>query len=401
MELIKIFLIFALIVFFIRLKWNLGLVMIIGALFVGLLFAMSPEMIAKGITNGLLDTTTIQLILALAMIMVLENVLRKTENLQRMVNSLKGLVRDHRIVMALMPAVIGLLPSIGGARFSAPFVEETSKGMNLSPDKKSFINYWFRHPWEFTIPLYPGLILASGITKIPLNSIIIAQIPFSIAVIIGGIFFGLRGIKDDTQTQVEGGVEKHLLPLFLSFLPLIAIFLLVLALKLDVGISMIVVTIMLFLIYRYSFKDVANTIKESISFNNLFIVVGIMIFKGVLEKSGALPALSDSFSASGLPVGIILFILPFIVGILTGITVAFVGVTFPLIHLMLQQSGLSADLMIFAFAGGYTGVLLSPVHVCLILTKEYFDAKWSGIYKQIAIPSLLIIITAVVRLWIR
>ncbi|MEK7796552.1 MAG: DUF401 family protein, partial [Pseudomonadota bacterium] len=135
MELIKIFLIFALIVFFIRLKWNLGLVMIIGALFVGLLFAMSPEMIAKGITNGLLDTTTIQLILALAMIMVLENVLRKTENLQRMVNSLKGLVRDHRIVMALMPAVIGLLPSIGGARFSAPFVEETSKGMNLSPDK--------------------------------------------------------------------------------------------------------------------------------------------------------------------------------------------------------------------------------------------------------------------------
>lgn len=400
MALIKIVFIFALIVFFIRLKWNLGLVMLIGAIFVGLLFAMPPEIIGMGIANGLLDATTVQLIIALAIIMVLENILRKTENLQRMVNSLKGLINDHRIVMALMPAVIGLLPSIGGARFSAPFVEETSKGMNLSPVKKSFINYWFRHPWEFTIPLYPGLILASGITKMPLNSIIIAQIPFSIAVIIGGIIFGLRGIKDDVQPQAEGGVEKHLLPLFLSFLPLIAIFLLVLAFRLDVGISMIIVTIMLFLIYRYSFKDIVNTLKESISLNNLFIVVGIMVFKGVLEKSGALPALSDSFSASGLPIGIILFALPFIVGILTGITVAFVGVTFPLIYLLLQQSGLSTDLMIFAFAGGYTGVLLSPVHVCLILTKEYFDAEWLGIYRLIAIPSLIILITAVVRLWI-
>lgn len=95
MALIKIVFIFALIVFFIRLKWNLGLVMLIGALFIGILFSMPAEMIGKSIVAGLIDATTIHLILALAMIMVLENVLRKTENLQKMVDSLKGLINDQ------------------------------------------------------------------------------------------------------------------------------------------------------------------------------------------------------------------------------------------------------------------------------------------------------------------
>jgi hypothetical protein len=163
---------------------------------------------------------------------------------------------------------------------------------------------------------------------------------------------------------------------------------------------MAIVLIALFIIYRYNLKEMAAALKDSISINYLLMVVGIMIFKTTLDKSGALPALSETFSSSGLPLGIILFALPFIVGILTGITVAFVGVTFPLIYLMLQENGFSIGLMAFAFAGGYIGVLLSPVHMCLVLTKEYFKAEWIGIYKLIAIPSLIVFIAAVVRLWI-
>ena len=44
--------------------------MLIGALFIGILFSMPAEMIGKSIVAGLIDATTIHLILALAMIMV-------------------------------------------------------------------------------------------------------------------------------------------------------------------------------------------------------------------------------------------------------------------------------------------------------------------------------------------
>ena len=88
---------------------------------------MPAEMIGKSIVAGLIDATTIHLILALAMIMVLENVLRKTENLQKMVDSLKGLINDHRIVMALMPAVIGLLPLSAEQGFLRPLLKRRAR----------------------------------------------------------------------------------------------------------------------------------------------------------------------------------------------------------------------------------------------------------------------------------
>lgn len=60
-----------------------------------------------------------------------------------------------------MPAFLGLLPSLGGARFSAPIVQEASEGIAVDDEQKSAINLWFRHIFEFSNPLMPGVILAA------------------------------------------------------------------------------------------------------------------------------------------------------------------------------------------------------------------------------------------------
>ena len=49
----------------------------------------------------------------------------------------------------------------------------------------------------------------------------------------------------------------------------------------------------------------------------------------------------------------------------------------------------------FAFAAGFLGVLLSPVHVCLVLTREYFKADLWGMYKMM-LPACVIIFAAAV-----
>ena len=51
-----------------------------------------------------------------------------------------------------MPMLIGMLPSLGGAYFSAPMVKEATSGIHMSQEEKAFINYWFRHPWEYHSP---------------------------------------------------------------------------------------------------------------------------------------------------------------------------------------------------------------------------------------------------------
>jgi hypothetical protein len=49
--------------------------------------------------------------------------------------------------------------------------------------------------------------------------------------------------------------------------------------------------------------------------------------------------------------------------------------------------------MSFAFTAGFIGVLLSPVHLCLVLTREYFKADLWGIYRK-TIPSSAFIFAA-------
>ena len=141
-----------------------------------------------------IDPITINLVAGLVLIMVLENIIRKKGLLKRMMEAVVNVARDRRIAMAILPGVIGLLPSAGGAAFSAPMVQDAAADVDMEPERKAFINYWFRHIWEYISPLYPGVVLAAAVTKVPINKFLISQLPLPLAVIGVGALLGFRGI---------------------------------------------------------------------------------------------------------------------------------------------------------------------------------------------------------------
>src|SRR5450756_1829515 len=94
--------------------------------------------------------------------MILERSMRDEGMLSSLAQNLKQLVGNGKAVAYLMPAVIGMLPSPGGARFSCPMVEEVA-GNRSSQETKAFVNYWFRHVWQDCFFLYPSAIAASKI----------------------------------------------------------------------------------------------------------------------------------------------------------------------------------------------------------------------------------------------
>ena len=65
--------------------------------------------------------------------------MRTSGTLAGLVQALQRLFSSARVILAIMPAFLGLLPSLGGARFSAPIVEEASKGTGLDEDEKARI----------------------------------------------------------------------------------------------------------------------------------------------------------------------------------------------------------------------------------------------------------------------
>jgi hypothetical protein len=51
----------------------------------------------------------------------------------------------------------------------------------------------------------------------------------------------------------------------------------------------------------------------------------------------------------------------------------------------------------FAFASGFAGVMLSPTHLCLLLTVRYFNADLAGTYRLMYVPVLLVFLVGCVR----
>jgi len=396
-ELLKIAFVFALIVGLLRLKWNLGVVMLIAAGALGVLMGMGPVAMLGAAFRASTDRTAVSLVIALALIMVLENILRTTGTLAKLVDSLQGLLGDNRVVMGLMPAIIGLLPSAGGARFSAPLVEESANGCVIDPERKSFINYLFRHIWEYVSPLYPGFILASAVTAVPMGRLFVWQISFPVTVLLASTFFGFRGIE--TRPHVGGRTRAHDLRVAaVSFAPILASIVLVIGAGIDVAVSMALVVGALLLLHRYSARRAWQAARESVSLKTLLLVVGVLVFKGVMEESGSVEHLPQVMDSLGVPTIVVVFALPFLVGVMTGITVAYVGLAFPLIlPLISGPAGVDMGLLAFAFAAGFAGVMFSPVHLCLVLTRDYFNSKLTPIYRMMIVPEAAVMLVALIQ----
>jgi integral membrane protein (TIGR00529 family) len=388
-ELIKILAIFGLIISLLRLRLNFGLVMLIASIVLGILFKLGLIEIIKSSYLGIIESATINLAISLTLILVFENILRKTGTLKNMMSSMKSLLKDSRVIMATMPALIGLLPSVGGAAFSAPMVDESASSFNMSSERKAFINYWFRHPWEYILPLYPGIVLASAIISVPIGKLSLLQLPLALGIILTGIIWGFRGIGREISSRQE--VSKT--SILSSLLPVGSVVILVLIFRIDLSLALGIAILGLWVFHRYRPKDIFINFKEGISLNVILLVIGVMVFKALLKESGAVATLPDFFGSHGIPTTLLISLLPFIAGLLTGLTVGFVGITFPMIiHLLGGNPPI--QLMAFAFGWGYVGVLLSPVHVCLILTKEYFHADLGGMYRRMITPCIILLFIA-------
>lgn len=386
-DLLKIGASFALTVLLLRLRWNVGVVMLLASVLLGALYLLPPTAQLSVLVQAAVDPVTVNLVAGLVLIMVLENIIRKRGLLKQMTESLSRVARDHRVTMAFLPGIIGLLPSAGGAAFSAPLVRDAAGESAIPPERQAFINYWFRHIWEYILPLYPGIVLAAAVTKLELNSLLLSQLPLPVAVVVIGALFCFRGVRKQAADAFpgRGDVKK----LFVSLLPIIASLVLVVGFKIPLAPAMAAIVTTLFVLYRYRIEELRTALRESISFSVMLMVLGIMVFKGMLDATGAIERLPVFFRESGMPTAAVVFALPFLVGMLTGLTVGFVGATFPLITVM---AGGHPDpaVITFAFASGFSGVMLSPTHLCYLLTVRYFRADLAGTYRLLSLPQFLV-----------
>jgi len=182
-----------------------------------------------------------------------------------------------------------------------------------------------------------------------------------------------------------------------SLLPIVVIVVATVVFKLPLLLSLSLVCATLLSVHRLNNQQLRELLRKSVTVETISLIVGVKVFQAVIERSGAASQVVESFVSVNVLPALLVLVVPFVIGILTGITLAFVGVTFPvLMPFFVQEAGAVAyPYVMLAYAGGFLGVLFSPVHLCLVLTKDYFKADFGHVYKLLIRPALVVLAVAV------
>jgi len=394
--LVKIGIVFAVIIVLMYRKISLWLSLLLATFLLGILFRMPITKISMDIASSILDTKTLFIIGAFVSILFFSNLLKETGRMNQIMEGFRSTLKDIRLVIALLPAIIGLMPIMGGALVSAPMVVEGSDELKLTPERRTFINYWFRHLWEYVLPTYPALVLAASLIGIPIRKLCWLNLPLTPAAILSGVIVGYWGVSKSTKAYENLSERTAIWILLKNLAPLVFALILVVGFKVELVFAFGITIAGMILFFRIGRQNILKGFKESIGVELLLTVAFVMGFKKVLESSQAIPAVSEALSSLGIPLWLVAMLIPLLVGVMTGVTIAPIGIGFPILIPLLQTHPDFLYYMMLAFAGGICGVMLSPLHLCLVLTREYFRADWRGVYRLIWFPVASILIAGLV-----
>lgn len=399
--LMKLGLVFSAIVLLLRRKWNLGLVLVLASAAIGLLFGHPLSLLWRDALLASIDPLTLRLAVIVVLIMTLGELLRETGGLEGMVEALQALIPRGRVVIAALPALVGLLPMVGGAMFSAPMVDAVGDRLSAGGAHRTFVNYWFRHAWEPVLPLYPSALLAAALLGLTAAQLAATTWPLTAAMVAGGLLFGLLRLRRQvTADPPSVSPTASLRTLATSIWPIALVIGLSLSLhvdgRLDLILALLVTITLTMVLKRVPLGRLGTILRRRIPWNTVVVICGAMIFRRVLESSSAVLAVSDALIDLHVPPAAVAFTVPFIVGMLTGIVVAAYSIGFPIALPLVAAAGagLAPAWTVWMMAGGFLGVMCSPLHLCLALTRVYFETDWGAIYRLIVPAALLVVAVA-------
>jgi len=356
-------------------KINLGIFVLIASFIIGILLGIPFYEVLRIFAMGAVDHTTLKIVAIVILIELMGNALAKSGSLGKINSSIEMFIKNRHISLIFPSLLMGLLPVPAGAMLSAPLVI-----------------------FEFVWPIYPGIILAAAILNVSIYRVIIAQFPLALTSVATGILFGLTRVSYKGKvTKIEknpGAVRGFFV--FLTYAwPVLAIVILVLVVRIDIVLSLLIIVVCVIFATKIV-RKLPFLMKESLSWRTILLVVSVLIFKKILESSGALPLIPRLFSHFRIPPTITLFTIPFFVGIISGLSMGVVGIAFPILLPIIGVKNPDLTYAMLAYAGGVSGYLLSPLHLCLVVSCSYFKADFIKVWRMLILPVICIGLAAFV-----
>ncbi|MDO4581444.1 MAG: DUF401 family protein [Bacillota bacterium] len=388
MELLKLILIFVLIIAFLGFKKPMYVVMLGASVLLALLFAMPAKQFLLVFGGSLISSSTLVLVAIVWLVMIMEGMMNERGFMQKILTALDALFHSRRIDLAMMPMIIGFLPSAGGALFSAPLVAKAAEGLGLAPEKKALVNIYFRHIMELFFPTYPALIIAAQLSGLPMFNLVKLLFPVTVVAFCIGLLM-LREVKSvKTERAGEGSRWKLLGAFLLSIWPFLLLITLIMAARLEAVTAVLITTVCVAVFLKVTPRELPRMVLKVTKWKLLLIIITVMAFKDVLLSSGAVDQLPEIVGRLPISPLFAFSILALFISLITGLPISANAIIIPLASAAIP--GIADTAIALLVISSYVGAQLTPLHLCITISAEYFEANLQKVILRSLPPYLSI-----------
>ena len=305
--------------------------------------------------------------------------------------------------LGVIPAIYGLMPVPGGALFSAPVVQEEGKEFNIQVDKKNFFNIWFRHIWFPVYPISITILTMAEYANIKVTDLIKGNfLTFIVMVILGFVilnFFVKKNNKKSDLKKIDFScVRKECKGLIFLLPPIVPIFFAAFHYLFNINLEICFIfgvsfgMILLVYLVKTPKSKYLSLLKKSFTWKFALVIIGIMVFRQIFELTKSNQPIFELLQGFNIPILAIIIILPFILGIVTGYLLIAITLSYPLLAEFFQATGLSIiGFASLIFISAFVGYLISPIHLCNVLSSNYLKTDTTKMY-PVFIPASLVLL---------
>ena len=379
MTILKLCIVFIAVMILVFRKKPIYVAAAVGAAAAWILFGISVEEGLEAILKACVSWSTLQLILVMYLITFIQKMMGNRDAIGGAQKGLSALFNNRWVNCAAAPIFIGMLPTPNAA-FIAGDIVKGSAGEYMTHEEMAVTTTYFRHVSESFMPTYTAIILAVSLAQITAGEFVVGMLPIVGCIIASGCFWFLCGkVPMDTGEGKKTDKAVCVRDILIGLWPILMIILMVVFLKMPIYAAAAVILAVYALTNRFSLKELLIFCRTSLQFKLYLNTFGVMILKEFLTVSDAINALPEFFEKMPIP-SFMVFMLIFFFGSLVSGSTTIVGLCMPLAMATVPNAGL--PLVCLLMGTTYCAMQMSPTHVCLTLTAEYFGISLGTIIKK-------------------
>jgi len=389
---------FALIPILIKKKFKLSYAILAVTLSISIFSGLGILTLGETALGVVLDRYSRDTILTVTMVGILGSLMKHYGILQRIVDAMLSLITSKKVILMVLPSLIGIMSVPGGAVLSAPFINTIGDELQITPPRRAAINLIFRHISMFLFPFTTTMMfIKAAIPELNVYKVIGLGLPFVAGTVLIGYMLFMRGKGNgeegdrDVSLRGIGRLVVVSSPIYVSVVINVVT-------GLPFFISMLGSILIVYLLGDR--KDFLYKAYNSINYNTIILVTSILILKDIiLQMDDMLQMINKMLMGveGGLGVMVIFTLVSFFFGYITGYPTSSLAITLPLLSMMDLGSNALHIYTFFLVAVSFVGYYYSPLHLCQVLTIGEMKVTTGDLYKEylpyFALQMLLIFAT--------